>query len=683
LTQSLDVAKLGTDTLQATSKQADLVAQHLPMGASGTLGLAQTASNIASIANSVAKGELPAQQGAANPAAVSQVAGSMQAVAQKPSTVSESIHQASDILRRAGNGELDSAASVGLQMFQGADTLRKLADGHSDVGSVPSLSANMFSHLEGSAGQFNLSSNSVTDILDNMNVNRAANNKSVEGLVSGGLLGQLAGDMDMFKSTFGIQAPDLNADMITNMSVTSQPHVPDFLQGFAGGLSSGAFDESSRRLLVRKGTNASTAAPSVAGTTRPDSEEFRRSPETPSAGQKPQENVDASSMQQDSEARKKKKYIEDIEDELEAAKFHTMFNMVTEVENALNEGGSVCHMLYLTNTQAAKITAEAMPNVRAALKLKEPKMVIRLLQSGFGRAYWKTFKYWDERFPEKVCSEKSEADVEAVEHQLAMLVKEVLLPLAINTHALVIGTESCSLAAAFAQVSAPYQRQMGHKCPFHLLMFTRAPSLEMMRKNNLTSKAYRFSETSKAWKAAANKFHGALAFRYGDDEAFWPHEDIIIGCSQAVIFECLGSSGKLEEEVPERFQNSFISSLAQYLPVIALQTFGNDRFLRLPDVADHVNRGLPLMLLDSRKRTPTVSESNTLPMLEAELKSLSERLHAENKMDQHTTSMLAFVKTVYSNMHQRKDRNGDHDAEKHKWLWNAIEAKRDRLDHKK
>jgi len=113
-----------------------------------------------------------------------------------------------------------------------------------------------------------------------------------------------------------------------------------------------------------------------------------------------------------------------------------------------------------------------------------------------------------------------------------------------------------------------------------------------------------------------------------------------------------------------------------------LQTFGNDRFLRLPDVADHVNRGLPLMLLDSRKRTPKVAGPDTLKLLKADLKSLSDDLHKEKLMDQHTMSMLAYVKTIYANLHQRTDHRGDHNSEKHKWLWSAIEAKRDKLTNK-
>jgi len=173
-----------------------------------------------------------------------------------------------------------------------------------------------------------------------------------------------------------------------------------------------------------------------------------------------------------------------------------------------------------------------------------------------------------------------------------------------------------------------------------------------MKRREPTSKASRFSEKSKAWKAAVSKFRGALAHRWGDDEAFWPHEDILTGCSEAIIFESLDITGKIDEEVTEQFQNVFLSSLAQHLPVIALQTLGNFRFQRLPDVADHVRRGLPLMLLDSRRRIGCIRQnSDTLALLKADLEAFSEELHAQNRIDQHTMSMLAYVKSVYSNLH--------------------------------
>jgi len=617
---------------------------------------------------SAAQGIAQGRQRAANPSAVLPVVG-FQTMAENTATGAESINQVSGVLRQAGNADLDGLATAGLDVLQGL-------------------------------GQFAPGNNVVTDVLGNMTWKGTANSQSLEQLVGGGPLGQFAGNT--FQSSFGIGAPDLNAGIQFNDQDLNLSR--DFLQNFTGSVSSGNLADSSRNLYAQHRSTVSTTAPSAAGTTRPDTVETTTStgacsavevtspksrvtsPKSQVTSPKSKANVDSSSRQQDSEAqdlekKKQAKYIDEIEDELEAAKVHTMFNMVMEVQNGLNEGGSVCQMLYLTNTQTAKITAETMPNVRAALKIKEPKLVIRLMPSGFGTAYWKTFRYWNERFPEKVRSERSEGDVEAVEHQLAMLVKEVLLPLAITTRALVIGTASCSLAAAFAQVSAPYQRQMGHQCPFHVLLFTRAPSLEMMRRDP-TSKACRFSRKSKAWTAASSKFHAALASRWGDDEAFWPHEDILTGCSQAVIFECLSKADKLEDDVPEQFQNVFISSLAEYLPVIALQTFGDDRFYRLPDVADHVNRGLPLMLLDSRRRTPIIRGQSSLKLLKAELRSLSDDLHKQSLMDQHTTSMLAYVKTVYSNLHQKQNLHGDHDAEKHKWLWDAIKSKRDKLDNK-
>jgi len=102
LALSSGAAKLASDTLHATSKQADNLAEQISMGASANLGLVQTLTNLTSIVDSVAQREPQEPQGAANPAVVPQAVGAMQTMVQNAATVSEKVSQASDMLHKAG-----------------------------------------------------------------------------------------------------------------------------------------------------------------------------------------------------------------------------------------------------------------------------------------------------------------------------------------------------------------------------------------------------------------------------------------------------------------------------------------------------------------------------------------------------------------------------------------------------
>jgi len=168
----------------------------------------------------------------------------------------------------------------------------------------------------------------------------------------------------------------------------------------------------------------------------------------------------------------------EAEVQLEELKIATMFRMVEEVTFTDSEDQLTCQMLYLTNKQAMDIPFENMPKVRLAMDVKDPHLVIRLMPSRYGKCFWNAFPYHKERFPEKGFPEVMAEDASTVERQLMLLAKEVLLPLAIKSQALVIVTDSCSLATAFLQVSAPVRRTMGEKCPFRVLLFTRAYFLD-------------------------------------------------------------------------------------------------------------------------------------------------------------------------------------------------------------
>jgi len=299
-------------------------------------------------------------------------------------------------------------------------------------------------------------------------------------------------------------------------------------------------------------------------------------------------------------------------------------SMVEDVTYPNTEDTITCKMLYLTNKRAVRFHIQDMMKIRRALQLQEHRLVIRLLPSCFGRVWWTAFPNWEGRFPQKGFPELDENKAVEVELQLLLFVQEVLLPLAVECHALVIGTESCSFTAAFLQASASVQRAMGRRCPFSVLLFSDAFWINKTAEDK-NSNACAFRKTSEQWESANNdrKFDKALTKRFGNDTAYWPQQDISVGASHCVMFECLDDDDKIHTKVSDQFQNDFISSLQQEIPVLALQTYGEDRMDKLQAVAEHVKRGMQLVLLDSRNRkgrSIDVSTEKWKEVVENELK---------------------------------------------------------------
>eukprot|EP00933_Yihiella_yeosuensis_P071960 TRINITY_DN80217_c0_g1_i1.p1 TRINITY_DN80217_c0_g1~~TRINITY_DN80217_c0_g1_i1.p1 ORF type:complete len:1162 (+),score=257.35 TRINITY_DN80217_c0_g1_i1:67-3552(+) len=365
--------------------------------------------------------------------------------------------------------------------------------------------------------------------------------------------------------------------------------------------------------------------------------------------------------------------MRNLQGELDTMKVETMHNMINTVE--LNTGANrmSCNVLYLTNKQAASLNQNSMDKVRTALDIQDPKMVIRLMPSRFGTNYWQGFPYYfggreGGRFPTKKVPEVNSEDRIEVEHRMTLLIKEVLLPLAIRNHALVVGLADCALMNTFIKVSAPIRRQMGDGCPFQLLQFSYAYLYQLVAEQK-DSHAAAFKQQVPAWSQVDLK--PAMARRFGDDRAFWPQKDFFSGSYSTVLFECL-QKDTLQFDPAETFQNDFISSLATTLPVIGIQTYGTARLGWTPAMADHVNRGLPLMLLDSRKR---VGEFSTLEDAQQDCVEMMEQLHEKGISDSFNTSLMANVKTAIDFLANREQTVKDEDA-KRQWIWQAIENKK-------
>ncbi|CAJ1414564.1 unnamed protein product [Effrenium voratum] len=298
---------------------------------------------------------------------------------------------------------------------------------------------------------------------------------------------------------------------------------------------------------------------------------------------------------------RKKTDSEKLAEDLEKLKVKIIPSMVSTVEYNIGDSMQSSHLIYFTNQQAFGVSQQQMPSVRKALRIREPKLVIRLLPST-GQIYWEARKNVHLASGGSAAPPKRPPEIPGqaldVEHRLLLLAKEVLLPLAFRASALIIGSSLCSITNAFARASAPIQRRLGEDCPFRVVIWDHAPWLwksASSEGNGLSKQAWK---TSDAWQRA--DFRKCMQSMHGSDPSLWPQKNLVEGAAAYLIFESMEPDGLPDPRPGEQFMNRFVASLQSHLPVVALWTHGKGSLNTLSQAADHVSYGLPLVLLDSR-----------------------------------------------------------------------------------
>eukprot|EP00439_Symbiodinium_sp_Y106_P020286 s5694_g2.t1 len=250
------------------------------------------------------------------------------------------------------------------------------------------------------------------------------------------------------------------------------------------------------------------------------------------------------------------------EEELARLKVETMRYMVENY--SLGESLHTSRVIYFTNDQALKVSPVQMPMVREALGIHEPKLVIRLVPCQKGRTYWEGRPAIRNILPTKANPEL-EGHEQMVETDMNLIARE----------ALIIGTSSCSLTTAFAEVSAPIQRRYGELCPFRMVIFEQAWNMHVRSTMKSDSVEHILKEKLAPWSKA--NFVKALSHKFGCDPAFWPQQKLVKGAAAYMVFECLRPGLLRNEErlhdsrAAVQFENMFVTSLHTYLPVLAFR----------------------------------------------------------------------------------------------------------------
>lgn len=174
---------------------------------------------------------------------------------------------------------------------------------------------------------------------------------------------------------------------------------------------------------------------------------------------------------------------ETIEEKLDKVKAMTMHDMIEVIASGKS---SQKKLLFLTGKQAdllAKNERGALQKLLTEFEVGQPQLVINLLESG-GFGEWvrqrspESWKSLNPRWAPGVCGEapfESPRDERNAEYLIDLFMSDVLIPLAEETHAVVICCAiptQCILSASFTRMVQAVQSKWAHKPPFTVLSTT-------------------------------------------------------------------------------------------------------------------------------------------------------------------------------------------------------------------
>lgn len=228
------------------------------------------------------------------------------------------------------------------------------------------------------------------------------------------------------------------------------------------------------------------------------------------------------------------------------------------------------------------------------------------------------------------------ADERAVESQLLLFMRTSVLPVAIQTRALIIisGANDCYLGAALSEVVIGDQIRLGKDCPFTVIAM--AYEFEVhYRAVRAGSLACQIAKQCPTWKSRLNL-----------TSQFWKYDsgnlqqcDLSTAASHYIIFESIDEAhdetgsfdvkhSKTNFALRKSFETTFLHMMTRRLPSVAIQSHLVINGIQY--LVDLTSLNIPVLLLDTRERaiiskhqrakpsTSLATESNAFPSVSRE-----------------------------------------------------------------
>lgn len=311
-------------------------------------------------------------------------------------------------------------------------------------------------------------------------------------------------------------------------------------------------------------------------------------------------------------------------------------------------------LLFLTNNQATMANLSDIQKFLIAFDIPtsgpyKPKLIINLFYS---QSLVESVE--DSEIPYHEHTYKGELNSDAFnekDERIALFLKNYVIPLAHQTNAIIILEAAyCDLSRIMSDLCFAEAATKKGKLPYTVLQFGAA--FEYWRSSQVEGTlANEFSRQSKRWNHSNDKIKKIL-FKGTSEASFerihMSKIPLLKGASHYVI--CDGISDKEEDWTPlERLKGEFIQRLSSSLPSIAIQTSQIFGLRGMNILAQHVGRGLPLLLIDLRPKPGGVHGEypKTIEEAYAILKKRDEELQAVGSWDMYYGSNLAFLKEVF------------------------------------
>eukprot|EP01045_Picozoa_sp_COSAG04_P015628 COSAG04_NODE_1248_length_7581_cov_24.589453_1_plen_386_part_10 len=312
------------------------------------------------------------------------------------------------------------------------------------------------------------------------------------------------------------------------------------------------------------------------------------------------------------------------ENELATIRVRTMFGLVEELRVAAGATDSHTHLLYLTNMQAQLFKAETVPKMLQAFELPQPSLVINLMGSFCYPCFFDcsmppsfTQQERDDFYrlaPHNVQgnSHSFVSGDEATQgcRRLSSFFKEVLLPLAAETNAIVLcsARDAEQMSTTLAEVMPLFTAKYGGQLPFTVLTITAANTLRYNMLYNPDSFACELANKSKNWRKGLRKFEmvGIREERAGLKKEQWRRDDLQPGLVNYIIVE--GVSGRTPDTWKDdttplvTFQNELLQALSAQLPTLCVRTGGSANAVPLTPNVELASRDIPVLMLDTQDR---------------------------------------------------------------------------------
>jgi hypothetical protein len=297
--------------------------------------------------------------------------------------------------------------------------------------------------------------------------------------------------------------------------------------------------------------------------------------------------------------------------------------LVEEIQVAAGATDALTRVLYLTNMQAQLFKAETVPKMMQAFEARQPSLVINLMEgSSYPIFYEKDIDVrelseqeradWSLAMPHNILGSSdsfaSRAEAAQATRHLANFFKEVLLPLAAETNAVILcsAKDTDILSATMTEVLPLFAARYGGQLPFTVFGIAPAANFAWQMLKSLNSLASELAMKSKNWHKGIAKIEAAATKDQGEEAGKWIREDVQPGLGNYIIIECV--SGKSSDRWHEdraplvTFQNELLQALASQLPVLCVRTGGSNRSVPVTANVQLASRDIPVLIVDPQPR---------------------------------------------------------------------------------